>query len=157
MILSHEPTETGKKRRELGIDGQCISILYMIQILNKPVVSYVVDFVTGTVVNQGTISKIFLGSSVAERLGQSPDLKSRGRGFKFRSDQLARFVSCQTLVYSSATLVNGQLVCIAPFEIFKAIMFVSFSLSDMPVNSELGVARRRIAHTINSNNKHFFN
>ena len=29
MILSHEPTETGKKRHELGIDGQCISIQYM--------------------------------------------------------------------------------------------------------------------------------
>ena len=48
MILSHEPTETGQKRHELGIDGQCISILYMIQILYKPVVSYVVDFLMET-------------------------------------------------------------------------------------------------------------
>ena len=69
MILSHEPTESGKKRHELGIDGQCISILYMIRSSNKPVVSYVVDFLTGTVVNSRHDFQDFLGSSVAEWLG----------------------------------------------------------------------------------------
>ena len=43
MILSHEPTETGKKMREMGIDGQCT--LYTIKIifhdLNEPAVSVV--------------------------------------------------------------------------------------------------------------------
>ena len=88
MILSHEPTETGKKRRELGIDGQYISILYVIRILNKPAVSYVVDLVTGTVVKSRYDFHDFSWKQRG-RVVRAPDLKPRGRGLKPRSDQLA--------------------------------------------------------------------
>lgn len=71
MILSHEPTETGKKKHELGIDGQCRSILYMIRILNKPVASYVVEFLTGTVVK----SRRDFSWKQRGRLVRAPDLK----------------------------------------------------------------------------------
>ena len=29
LILTYEPTESGKKKRELGIDGQCVSSIYL--------------------------------------------------------------------------------------------------------------------------------
>ena len=61
------------------------------------------------------------------------DLKSGGRGFKSRFDYLAGVVSRQTLVQLLPQLGFLNLLCLVD-------IFVSFSLSDMPVNY-LGVAK----------------
>ena len=81
MIQSHEPTETGKKRHEFGIDGQYISILYMIRILycqnrKKPALCYVVRLVTRSAAK----SRHEFSWRQRGRVFRAPDLKSGGRG-----------------------------------------------------------------------------
>ena len=54
---------------------------------------------------------------------RAPDLKSRGLGFKSRSDHYLDLFHGSPKFKSSATLVNSQLVCLLPVGILNNVMF----------------------------------